>query len=68
VPPCLNELQNYVGCAVSHLQLCLRLPLEDGACTDAKLGNVAEACAGAPPAGCQVLAGVAQTAGIFCCP
>jgi hypothetical protein len=69
VPPCLDRLGNYIGCAVTQIKACVQLPLDDGACQQAKLGNVAQACIGAP-AGCSLLDGTAQGGGlgVFCCP
>ena len=67
--PCLNELANYLTCAVTTIKVCVNLPLSDGACVQANLGNHAQACVGAP-AGCSLLDGTAQAGGIgvFCCP
>jgi hypothetical protein len=66
--PCLNELTNYLACAVTSIKVCVDLPLSDGACVQAKLGNQAQACVGAP-AGCSLLDGTLQAggAGVFCC-
>ncbi len=68
VPPCLNQLGDYITCAAGHIAACLDLPLADGACTDAKLGTTAKACVGTT-AGCSLLDGTAQAGGfgIFCC-
>ena len=69
--PCLDKLTNYIGCEVTHIQACLDLPLDNGSCVDAKLGNTARACVGAP-LGCQLLTGVQAGAqagvGVYCCP
>jgi hypothetical protein len=67
--PCLDKLSSYLACAVTSLKVCVNLPLSDGACVQAKLGNYAQACVGAP-AGCSLLDGTAQGGGIgvFCCP
>jgi hypothetical protein len=66
--PCLNELASYLSCAATSIKVCVNLPLSDGACVQAKLGNHAQACVGAP-AGCSLLDGTAQAGGIgvFCC-
>ena len=66
--PCVNELTNYLTCAVTSIKVCVDLPLSDGACVQAKLGNHAHACVG-PPDGCSLLDGTAQAGGIgvFCC-
>jgi hypothetical protein len=66
--PCLNELTSYLTCAVTTIKVCVDLPLSDAACVQAKLGDHARACVGAP-AGCGLLDGTAQAGGIgvFCC-
>lgn len=69
--PCLDQLGNYLTCAVGNIGACFDVPLDNAACTQAKLGPNARACLGQPPAGCTLLAGVqagTQTsAGVFCC-
>jgi hypothetical protein len=70
VPPCLDQLGSYLDCAVKQtLTGCVELPLENGACVDAKLGNRATACIGAPT-GCSLLTGTVQAGGlgVYCCP
>ncbi|HEX4340502.1 MAG TPA: hypothetical protein VH062_31555 [Polyangiaceae bacterium] len=79
IPPCLDELGSYLSCAATNIQLCLDLPLDDGACVQAKMGPHARACVGTAT-GCTLLTGavVANTtqagpsggtgAGVFCCP
>lgn len=67
--PCLNELGNYLTCAVGHISACFELPLDDAACTQANMGPHARACIG-NQVGCTLLTGTVQAGGIgvFCCP
>ena len=69
VPPCFDQLDSYLCCAVGHISICLALPLDDAGCTDASRPH-ANACVGNQPT-CQLFAGaMADTAGagIYCCP
>jgi hypothetical protein len=67
--PCLDKLGNYLSCAVGHISACFELPLDDAACTQAKMGPHARACIGTQ-VGCTLLTGTVQAGGIgvFCCP
>ncbi|HEX3595586.1 MAG TPA: hypothetical protein VHU80_10800 [Polyangiaceae bacterium] len=76
VPPCLNELGDYLTCAAGNIQLCIDLPLDDGACTQASMPPHARACVGSQ-AGCQLLTGIEAAVngstsgggvGVVCCP
>jgi hypothetical protein len=67
--PCLDELGNYLGCALGHIDACFELPLDDPACAQAKMGPHARACIG-NQVGCTLLTGTVQAGGlgVFCCP
>ena len=68
-PACLNQLGQYLTCAVGNIQACFELPLDDGACTQQNMGPHARACVGTPP-NCTLLTGTVQAGGVgvFCCP
>lgn len=67
-PACLDELGNYLTCAVGHINACFELPLDDAACVQANMGQHARACIGTP-ANCTLLTGTVQAGGVgvFCC-
>lgn len=69
VSACLNELGDYLTCAISDINTCLELPLNDAACTRTNTGPHARACIGTQ-VGCTLLTGTFQAGriGVFCCP
>jgi len=66
---CLNQLGDYLTCAVGHINACFELPLDDAACTQANMAPHARACIG-NQVGCALLTGTVQAGGlgVFCCP
>jgi hypothetical protein len=68
-PTCLAPLGDFLVCGVENINACVDLPLQDGECASAGLGNRAVACVG-QAAGCALYEGSLRAGGfgLYCCP